>query len=422
MAEDYPVVVHFSRDPSLANIENIKPQVESPDKFSETAQNFDVFYVICIALSIITYVLDLVLACVLLYYYSVYGYGLYFALTLTFILVPALFVTTVSLRWYIIDHDDPSVGKTRLVHWVVRIVFLLLQLSPLLRYIDTLIYGIQSKIIGSSFLYRRMLDEDTNSALLRLYHCFLHAAPQAIIQMMILLIHVSHPEKVPLNIDVIVIQSWTVVAALTSIAWSLTSYHRSVRYARDDKDKIKWGGTLVAFCWHLMSALSRVLALSLLASIFPAWMGCVCVLHWIVMSIWLALSQHHPAACSSRCEELFLSISLGLAYVLAFISPRDGPTRYIYLAYYLVCFMENTAALVVWCVTNNSAENPFLYYGAAGAQVVAFLLAITFLLVYYKYCHPSKPYRSKIPDALDGGMLDIDKPGYSKSYDVRSHS
>jgi uncharacterized membrane protein YhaH (DUF805 family) len=240
------------------------------------------------------------------------------------------------------------VGKTRLVHWVVRIVFLLLQLSPLLRYIDTLIYGIQSKIIGSSFLYRRMLDEDTNSALLRLYHCFLHAAPQAIIQMMILLIHVSHPEKVPLNIDVIVIQSWTVVAALTSIAWSLTSYHRSVRYARDDKDKIKWGGTLVAFCWHLMSALSRVLALSLLASIFPAWMGCVCVLHWIVMSIWLALSQHHPAACSSRCEELFLSISLGLAYVLAFISPRDGPTRYIYLAYYLVCFMENTAALVVW--------------------------------------------------------------------------
>jgi hypothetical protein len=77
-------------------------------------------------------------------------------------------------------------------------------------------------------------------------------------------------------------------------------------------------------------------------------MGCVCVLHWIVMSIWLALSQHHPAACSSRCEELFLSISLGLAYVLAFISPRDGPTRYIYLAYYLVCFMENTAALVVW--------------------------------------------------------------------------
>lgn len=91
-----------------------------------------------------------------------------------------------------------------------------------------------------------------------------------------------------------------------------------------------------------------MLALSLLASIFPAWMGCVCALHWGVMSIWLAIGQHQTAACGSRCEELLLSTALGLAYVLAFISPRDGPTRYVYLAYYLVCFMENTGALVVW--------------------------------------------------------------------------
>lgn len=95
-------------------------------------------------------------------------------------------------------------------------------------------------------------------------------------------------------------------------------------------------------------SVSRVLALSLLAAVFPAWMGCVCALHWGVMAIWLALGQHQTAACSSRCEELLLSTALGLAYVMAFISPRDGPTRYIYLAYYLVCFMENTGALVVW--------------------------------------------------------------------------
>lgn len=102
MGEAFPaVVVHFSRDPSLANIENMKQhQSESPDKFSDSGkQTFDVFYVICIVLSIITYIVDLALTCVLLYYYSLYGFGKYFALTLTFLLVPALFVTTVSLRW-----------------------------------------------------------------------------------------------------------------------------------------------------------------------------------------------------------------------------------------------------------------------------------------------------------------------------------
>ncbi|XP_056639007.1 XK-related protein 6-like [Diorhabda sublineata] len=425
MAEDC-TVVRFSRDSSLAKIENLK-QGENPDKFSECGR-FGAFYVVCIALSIITYVLDLVLACILLYFYSINGYGLYFALTLTFFIIPAIIMTTISFRWYIVDHDDPSLDRISVSQWVIRIIFLLIQLSPLLRYIDTMIYGIRSKIAASTgneskqtLLYRRMLDEDTNSALLRLFHCFLHAAPQAILQLVILLTHVAHPEKYRLNINLAVLQAWTVLVALMSIAWSLTSYHRSVRYARDDKDKMKWPGILMAFCWQLMSALSRVLALSLLASIFPAWMGCVCALHWGVMSIWLALGQHQTAACGSRCEELLLSTALGLAYVLAFISPRDGPTRYVYLAYYLVCFMENTAALVVWCVTNNSVDNPVLYYGAAGGQIFTFLLGIIFLLVYYKCCHPSLVNRSKIP-SVDSDFLETERPGYSKSYNLRPRS
>lgn len=83
---------------------------------------------------------------------------------------------------------------------------------------------------------------------------------------------------------------------------------------------------------------------------YPAWMGTVCLTHWCVMAAWLALGHHQTAVCSSRCEELMFSCVLGLAYILAFIAPRDGPTRYTYLAYYLVCFMENTGALVVWYV------------------------------------------------------------------------
>lgn len=54
--------------------------------------------------------------------------------------------------------------------------------------------------------------------------------------------------------DVAVLQTWTVLAAIVSLAWSLTSYHRSVRYSRDDKEKMRWNGTMVNFCWQLMSA------------------------------------------------------------------------------------------------------------------------------------------------------------------------
>lgn len=90
------------------------------------------------------------------------------------------------------------------------------------------------------------------------------------------------------------------------------------------------------------------MALSLLASVYPAWMASVCFVHWLVISIWLALSNTQMTICGSWCEELVLSAMLGFAYIISYISPRDGPTRYTYLAYYLVCFMENTGALVVW--------------------------------------------------------------------------
>lgn len=90
-------VVRFSRDPSMANIENLKQQ-DSPDKFADCG-HFGVFYVICLAFSIITYILDLVLACMLLYFYSVNGNAVYFALTVTFVIIPALIITTINLRW-----------------------------------------------------------------------------------------------------------------------------------------------------------------------------------------------------------------------------------------------------------------------------------------------------------------------------------
>lgn len=102
---------------------------------------------------------------------------------------------------YIVDHDDPSLGKPSVGKWVLRIILLLLQLAPLLRYCDALSYGLRSRAAAvsgnrqrQSKLYRRMLDEDSNGALLRLFHCFLHAAPQALVQLMILLQNASEEE------------------------------------------------------------------------------------------------------------------------------------------------------------------------------------------------------------------------------------
>lgn len=236
-----------------------------------------------------------------------------------------------------------------------------------------------------------MLDEESDASLLRLLTCFLMSAPQAIIQMVYLLSrHVRPSDRTSSSVETALsgYQSWAVICSVVSLSWALTSYHRSVRSAREDKEKLTATAAVMMFCWNLFSALSRILALSLLASLYPAWFGTVCLAHWMVMSVWLVSSHRRTAVCSSRCEELIFATALGLAYVVAFISPKDGPTRYSYLAYYLVCFMENTAALVVWCVAGTASQNPGLHYGVVGVQISSFVLCISFMVTYYKYCHP----------------------------------
>lgn len=96
MSEDC-TVVRFSREPSSARIENLKPTDSGyPEK---NHVDFGGFYVTCVLFSVITYIADLVLVCVLLYFYSIDGHGVYFALTLSFLIVPALLMTAFNFRW-----------------------------------------------------------------------------------------------------------------------------------------------------------------------------------------------------------------------------------------------------------------------------------------------------------------------------------
>lgn len=67
---------------------------------------------------------------------------------------------------------------------------------------------------------------------------------------------------------IIFIQLCSVIASVFSVAWSITSYHRSVRYARDDKEKITWQGILLAFCWNLTSAGQSIFSLNMIVKTF----------------------------------------------------------------------------------------------------------------------------------------------------------
>jgi hypothetical protein len=93
----------------------------------------------------------------------------------------------------------------------------------------------------------------------------------------------------------------SVVSSLFSLAWSLVVYHRSLRYTFPNKNNLHWKGSILQFLWHFSSITARVLALSLFASIYPVWIGPVCLAHWVLMSAWV-LTQN-TQACSTKVKQ-----------------------------------------------------------------------------------------------------------------------
>ena len=110
------------------------------------------FDLLCTFISIVTYVVDLVMDCIVAYYFyhlavdhGIYHYW-YFGLTTFFIIMPALTMTGFSFRWYLMDADNHHLPPVGTVRWALRLVALLCQVAPILRYLDSMRYGILSRV------------------------------------------------------------------------------------------------------------------------------------------------------------------------------------------------------------------------------------------------------------------------------------
>ena len=140
----------------------------------------------------------------------------YFGLTLTFVLIPSLTMTGFSLRWYLQDAENSELPPISPIRWILRIIVLLCQIAPILRYIDSMRYGCLSRKYGLEEkkvttleekknarekrlkYYTLMVYEDADATLLRLFECFMESAPQLILQVRILYILANY-SYVPLK-------------------------------------------------------------------------------------------------------------------------------------------------------------------------------------------------------------------------------
>jgi len=94
-----------------------------------------------------------------------------------------------------------TLGDNKTIRLMIKnnlyfVVAVILQLAPVIHYYDTLKYALKAlrckksgDRIGGRRYYLKMLKEDQDVALLRVFECFLEAAPQQTLQLTLILKH-----------------------------------------------------------------------------------------------------------------------------------------------------------------------------------------------------------------------------------------
>ncbi|XP_072390330.1 XK-related protein 4-like [Diabrotica undecimpunctata] len=362
--------------------------------------------------SIISHIADIVFDCNVAYRYYANKELAYFFATLSFIIIPAIINTAFSVRMYVLDNGNGNRGTNltkRFTRKRMCIIFVLIfQLAPILRYFDALKYALRSQkaekdqdVENQRKYYELMVKEDSDVALLRVLECFLEAAPQLILQLAI--IFQSHGREIEGNTFTIIHQLLSIGSSFVSMAWAMASYQRLLRVALKTKNNISWAGTFVQFMWHFLVTVSRILCISVIASIYPTETILIIIGHWFVMTLWLACTSAKNNFCNhnSLYDFLFYCI-LGAVYIFTHVVLVEGPTCCKYVIFYCVLFAENTIANVVWIVSADQELREKVYYlPIILLNVIPFFLGLIFMLLYYKVFHPNlntgyKPQRTAV--------------------------
>lgn len=141
--------------------------------------------------------------------------------------------------------------------------------------------------------------------------------------------------------------------------------------------------------------MSRILCISVIASILPEATILCLFLHWLIMVVWLHISTRETNFCNHNVFYDFLFYSIfGMVYVFIHVSLNDGKTFWKYLFFYLVLCLENIIATVIWILHADDRLKGTLYFEPIiYINFLSFLFGILFMIIYYKIFHPSTGYK-----------------------------
>ncbi|KAH9281137.1 Pre-mRNA-splicing factor RBM22 [Echinococcus granulosus] len=287
------------------------------------------------------------------------------AMTLSVIILPSIVMTSFSLTWYVLDKRVGMEPQRSVYGWGWRLLLHGLQMAPIVRQADALIYGFRSLRVDKIGLYEAVqlthlrLCELADSAMLQVMEGLMESAPQLILQLYVLLTNPS---------NLLLLQYASCGTSLFALAYCLTAYQIALYNSNTSfSTTFHWRNlpaTSIFFIWKVCVLASRLLSLALLAACmrhYPhqPWVFCGCLfLHWFFSFI--VLTYETRVSCS-LLEVLFVAALAAVhCFDVALLNIRRchrSPTvGTVYTIWYTVFFVENATAATVWFLTDGRKE------------------------------------------------------------------
>ncbi|XP_035668056.1 XK-related protein 4-like [Branchiostoma floridae] len=347
---------------------------------------------------IVTFLADIVSDVVLaVRNYFLEGYYGWFAMTITFVLLPSIVLQLCSIRWYLQDRSKvPESERAGVLSCLWRGLLHFLQLGTMWRCVQALIYGFRSRRDHQKW-YRKWLAEWTDVCLLRMFEAFLESAPQLVLQLYIM--------QVKGQSDPITVLA--VGTSLASLSVALVSYHKSLREALPDADRITYTGVVLWVLWRLCTVTARVVAISLFASQFHWYTFAILGGHFIIMFVWRSCQDIR--FYENRVEQTGFNIVIAFVNIFSWLSMvQESRSRYRATAFYALVYVENATMAGLWYWKMQQAGLRPVYLKPALLLVyVGFFVGIIFMSLHYLFCHPKQiPICIRPFDDVDGPNID----------------
>lgn len=144
------------------------------------------------------------------------------------------------------------------------------------------------------------------------------------------------------------------------------------------------------------SVVSRILSISVLASIYPEYTIAMISLHWLLMTIWLLSTESTKFCNQQRIYDILFFAIFGLVYTFTHVNLSEGRTRFKYVFFYVICFLENFIATTVWILeASYDLRSRYYFLPIIVVNMLSFIFGIMFMIIYYKVCHPTRGLKNK---------------------------